>query len=295
MPTWLVTGADGMLGHELVALLHGFGERVVPTTRTVLDITDHRAVNAAVSSVARMTAGEPGVPVVVNLAAWTDVDRAEVESSDARAINGQGTEYMARACERQGVRMIQLSTDYVFDGSSRRPYDEDAPTAPATVYGRTKLEGENAVREILPETGVVVRTGWLYGAHGRSFVRTMVRLAGLREYVDVVDDQRGQPTWAFDLAERIIEVGRTPGVSGVLHATNSGSTTWFGLARAVFALRGFDPDRVRPVTSDQMPRLTPRPSYSVLGHRRWAEYGMDPMRPWHDALTAAAPSVLADM
>ncbi|PSL04715.1 dTDP-4-dehydrorhamnose reductase [Haloactinopolyspora alba] len=297
MPTWLVTGAEGMLGRELVALLHGVGEPVVPTSRAVLDVTEARAVDAAVSSIVRTAGGESQVrAIVVNLAAWTDVDAAEVDEPGARLVNVTGAANVARACRRAGARMIQLSTDYVFDGESDQPYAEDAPVAPATAYGRTKVEAEREVTDALPDTGVVLRTGWLYGVHGPNFVRTMVRMSDERPYVDVVNDQRGQPTWAFDLAERIVDVGRlldASGIAGVLHATNSGSTTWYGLARAVFAERGLDPDRVRPVGSDRMPRLTPRPAYSVLGHDRWARIGLAPMRPWRTALAAAAPTVLS--
>lgn len=294
MPTWLVTGSEGMLGREFVALLHGVGERVVPATKAVLDITDERAVSAAVSSIVRSTSGEHERAVVVNLAAWTDVDAAEVDEAGAGLVNAQGAANVARSCERAGATMIQLSTDYVFDGKSTRPYAEDDPVAPATAYGRTKLEGERAVLEILPENAVVVRTGWLYGAHGPNFVRTIVRAGAERDVVEVVDDQQGQPTWAFDLAERIMEIGRLPaaaGVSGIVHATNAGSTTWYGLARAVFGHCGLDPSRVRPITSDEVPRLAPRPAYSVLGHDRWAQLSLPPMRPWRDALAAAAPTV----
>lgn len=295
MTTWLVTGAAGRLGREFVGLLHSLGEPVVPATKAVLDVTDGRAVEAAVASIARMAAGDPGDPVVVNLAAVTDVDGAEVDEAGARAVNAHGAANVARACERADVRMIQLSTDYVFDGSSRQPYPEDAPIAPATAYGRTKAEGERVVLEALPDTSVIIRTGWTYGAYGRSFVSTMVELAARRGEVEVIDDQRGQPTWTFDLATRIYDVGRllsASGVSGVLHATNSGSTSWYGLARAVFAELGVDPDRVRPITSDEMPRLAPRPPYSVLAQGRWAQLGMEPMRPWRQALSAAAPTVL---
>lgn len=290
MATWLVTGAEGMLGRDLVALLRGDGERVIPAARAVLDVVDPQSVDEALATVARIGGDAPAV--VVNLAAWTDVDGAEVNEEGARAVNARGAANVATACRRLGMRMIHVSTDYVFPGKSDEPYAEDAPVGPATAYGRTKVEGEAAVLEILPDAAVL-RTAWLYGAHGRSFVRTMARLAAERDHVDVVDDQQGQPTWTGDLAERIVQVGRLPRASGVLHATSSGSTTWYGLARAVFAELGLDEDRVRPVTSDKVSRLAPRPAYSVLGHARWAELGLPPMRPWRAALTAAAPTVLA--
>jgi len=132
-----------------------------------------------------------------------------------------------------------------------------------------------------------VRTAWLYGEHGRNFVATMLRLAAERDTVAVVDDQRGQPTWSYALARRLVELGRSGAPAGVYHGTASGETTWYGLARAVFALAGHDPDRVRPTTTDKFPRPAPRPAFSVLGHARWAACGLPPMADWHDMLEAA--------
>ncbi|HEX2773171.1 MAG TPA: sugar nucleotide-binding protein, partial [Micromonosporaceae bacterium] len=171
------------------------------------------------------------------------------------------------------------------------PYPEDAPTAPVNAYGRSKLAGELAVTRLLPETGYVVRTAWLYGAHGPNFVATMLRLAAERDTLDVVDDQYGQPTWSYALAERLVALGTVAAVghapAGVYHGTASGQTTWCGLARAVFALRGLDPDRIRPTTSGRFRRPAPRPAYSVLGHARWSLAGLPPMADWHDMLVDA--------
>lgn len=277
---WLVTGAAGMLGRDVVAVLDG--AEVTALGRADLDVTDADAVDHAVR----------GHDVVVNAAAWTDVDGAEADEAAATSVNGGGPAHLAAACARHGARLVQISTDYVFDGAATAPYAEDAPTGPRSAYGRGKLAGERAVLATLPDAGYVVRTAWLYGEHGRNFVATMARLAAARDTLDVVDDQRGQPTWSLDLARRVVDLVEAEAPAGVYHATSSGETTWFGLARAVFTHLGLDPDRVRPTTTDEFPRPAPRPAYSVLGHDGWARAGLTPMRPWDDALAAAAPAVL---
>jgi dTDP-4-dehydrorhamnose reductase len=187
-----------------------------------------------------------------------------------------------------------VSTDYVFAGDATEPYPEDGPINPINAYGRSKLAGERAVLETLPETGYVVRTAWLYGRHGKNFVTTMLRLAQERETLDVVDDQLGQPTWSLDLARRIVELaelGEAGAPAGVYHGTNSGQTTWYGLAREIFAEAGLDAGRVRPTTSDRFVRPAKRPAYSVLGHDRWAAAGLPPLRHWKEALREALPGL----
>lgn len=279
---WLVTGAAGMLGHDLVELLAADGTvELTALTRTQLDVTDRDAVRAAVA----------GADVVVNAAAWTDVDGAETEQVAATKVNGAGPRTLAFACHEHRAVLLHVSTDYVFAGDGATPYAEDAPTDPINAYGRGKLVGEQAVLHMLPERGYVVRTAWLYGAHGRNFVTTMLDLAGRRDTVNVVDDQRGQPTWSRALAERLIALGHRAlagaAPAGVYHGTAAGETTWYGLAREVFALAGLDPDRVRPVTSAEFVRLARRPGYSVLGHDRWGAAGLPPMADWRSALREA--------
>ncbi|GII53543.1 NAD(P)-dependent oxidoreductase [Planotetraspora thailandica] len=285
MTRWLITGAGGMLGTDLVAVLRAGRHEVVPLERSRLDLRDASAIQRVVHEV------RPGV--VVNCAAWTAVDEAETREDEALAVNGGAVQALAEACLHVGARLVQPSTDYVFGGDAGEPYAEDAPTMPLNAYGRTKLAGEQAVVKTLPETGYVVRTAWLYGTAGPSFVKTMARLAGERETVDVVDDQHGQPTWTVDLAEQIVALAGSGAPPGIYHGTSSGSTTWHGLAREVFSLLGADPDRVRPVGSAAYRRPAPRPAYSVLGHRRWAEAGIAPIRHWRDALHAAWPSMAA--
>jgi dTDP-4-dehydrorhamnose reductase len=270
-----------MLGTDLVDVLAARGVATTALTRADLDVCDESAVRDAVA----------GHDVVVNTAAWTDVDRAETAYEEALAVNGTAAGIVAAACAAIGACMIHLSTDYVFPGVASAPYPEDAPTDPVNAYGRSKLAGERAV---LAAGGTVVRTAWLYGAHGPNFVATMLRLAGVRDTVDVVDDQRGQPTWSYALAGRLVELGlRDTAPAGVYHGTASGETTWYGLARAVFAGAGLDPDRVRPTTSDRFPRPAKRPAYGVLGHDRWAAAGLKPLPDWRGMLTEALPHLIA--
>lgn len=277
---WLVTGAGGMLGQDLCAVLAEAGEAdVVPATRAALDITDAEAVRTAVK----------GVDVVLNAAGWTDVDGAEADEAAATAVNGHAVRLLADAA---GDRLFHISTDYVFDGSATSPYTEDAEPAPINAYGRGKLVGERAV---LAAGGYVVRTAWLYGAHGGNFVRTMLRLAGERETVDVVADQEGPPTWSYALAGQVVALAAAAATGraapGVYHGTAGGQTSWYGLARAVFAEAGLDPARVRPTTSDRFPRPARRPTYSVLGHDRWAAAGIPPLPDWRTMLATAMPAL----
>ncbi|MEU5819845.1 dTDP-4-dehydrorhamnose reductase [Streptomyces sp. NPDC047803] len=288
-PRWLVTGAGGMLGRDLTTALAHEGATVVAADRAVLDIADPAQVRAVL--------GAQRPAVVVNCAAWTAVDDAESREAEALRVNGTGPAVLADACRAHGSVLLHVSTDYVFAGDADRPYPEDAPTAPRSAYGRTKLAGERAVLETLPDTGHVVRTAWLYGAGGANFVRTMIKLEAVKDTLDVVDDQRGQPTWTADLAERLVLLGRAAldgtAPPGVYHGTSGGETTWYGLAREVFRLLGADPDRVRPVSSAAFARPAPRPAYSVLAHDRFRAAGIDPVRDWRTALHAAFPALLA--
>ncbi len=279
MSGWLVTGAGGMLGRDLIALLRQREENVTGLARGDLDITDAGAVDDALA--------RHRPDVVVNCAGWTAVDDAETREEDALKVNGTAVAHLAAACAAGGVRLVHLSTDYVFDGRVTSPYAEDDAPAPRTAYGRTKLAGERAVLGQLGGAGYVVRTAWLYGAHGPNFVRTMIRLEQERPSVEVVDDQRGQPTWTVDVAGQISKLVRSGAPGGVYHATSSGDTTWFGFAREIFRLRGADPARVRPTTSEAFVRPAQRPAYSVLGHNRWIEAGIEPIGHWQLALRQA--------
>ncbi len=203
MSRWLVTGAGGMLGQDMVTCLERGGETALALTRADLDITDQAAVAATVRGC------RPDI--VVNCAAWTAVDEAEAHEDEAFEVNGRGARVVAAACAASGARLIHVSTDYVFAGDACRPYTEHDRCGPRTAYGRTKLAGERAVAELLPGSGYIVRAAWLYGAHGPNFVRTMIGLERGGGVVDVVDDQHGQPTWAMDVAGQVIALARSGG------------------------------------------------------------------------------------
>jgi dTDP-4-dehydrorhamnose reductase len=264
----IVTGARGLLGRQILRLApeaRGFG-------RAELDITDRAAVDAVLT---------PGA-VVINCAAYTAVDAAETDVDAAFAANATGPGVLAAACAAAGARLIHVSTDYVFPGTARTPYEPDDPTGPETVYGRSKLAGERAVLALGAQ---VVRTAWVYSGVEGDFVATMRRLEAERDTVTVVNDQLGSPTSAADLAAGLLELSTRPDAPRVLHATNSGTATWFDLAAAVFTELGADPGRVLPCASSEFPRPAPRPAYSVLSPAVWNAAGLTPLRPWRIALT----------
>jgi dTDP-4-dehydrorhamnose reductase len=279
---WLVTGAQGMLGQDLVALLERQGQDVTAVARADLDVTDRAAVHAAVA----------GHDVVVNCAAWTAVDAAEEQEAAAFAVNAVGADVVASASAAAGARLVHVSTDYVFDGASRQePYPEDAPAAPRSAYGRTKLAGEWAVRASGADH-LVVRTAWLYGANGPCFPKTIARVAAERGGLDVVDDQVGQPTWTADLADLVVRLVDAQAPAGTYHGTSAGSASWHEFARAVVASAGLDPEVVRPTTSEAFVRPAPRPAFSVLGHDALRTAGVEPIGDWAGRWALAAPSVL---
>lgn len=280
---WLVTGAGGMLGRDVLAELAADPDAVVTGVgRDQLDLTRPAAVHAAVA----------GHHVVVDCAAWPDVDRAAEAEAAAAAANGPGVRHLARACAGSGTILLHVSTDDVFSGDTGEPYPEDAPTRPVDAHGRDTVAGEQAVAELLPRSGYVVRTAWLYGAHGPNFVGTMLELAARRATLDVVADQYGRPTWSRALARQLAALGRAAlagrAPAGVYHGTAAGRTTWYGLARETFRLSGLDPERIRPVGSAVFPRPATRPAFGVLGeHGSWSRTGLVPLPPWDAQLAAA--------
>ena len=278
----MVTGAKGMLGPDAMALLRGHGHDVVGVDLGDLELTDPTAVKAAL--------GE--VDVVLNCAAWTAVDDAETQEDAALVANATIPAVLAGACAATGTRLVQISTDYVFAGDASVPYAEDAPMSPRSAYGRTKAAGETAVREGLPDAHLIVRTAWLYGAHGGCFPKTIARVAAERGEISVVDDQVGQTTWTRDVADLVHRLVEADAPAGTYHATSSGETSWFGFAQRIVAAAGLDPAIVTPTDSEAFQRPAPRPAYSVLGHDALERIGLAPIGDWSERWAQSSAEVL---
>lgn len=274
----LVTGCRGQLGSELQDIAEDYESLdLLFTDYTELDITDRKAV--------RMFVEDHGVDCIVNCAAYTAVDKAESDPERCDLLNHVAPGYLAEAIAARGGSMIQISTDYVFDGQGCIPYREDMPTAPQSVYGRTKLAGEGEVVLKCPGA-MIIRTAWLYSSYGGNFVKTMLRLAKERDEIGVVADQIGTPTYARDLARSICTIAEQGIVPGIYHFTNEGAASWYDFTKTIFRLEGIDEDdcRVRPLHTEEYPTPAQRPHYSVLDKSKIKRtYGLD-IRWWEDAL-----------
>jgi dTDP-4-dehydrorhamnose reductase len=254
----LITGAGGMLGQDLLSAANTAGHSCVPLTHAELDISDPTEVSAAVARAAPH--------VVVNCAAWTDVDGAEDEYERALAVNGEGAGHLARAVAEAGAWTVQISTDYVFDGAKAEPYVESDPPAPLSGYGRSKLAGEEAVAQAAADSHTIVRSSWLFGLGGRCFPATVLRLAPERGELTVVDDQVGCPTFTGHFAAALVAICEAR-PRGVLHVAGGGSCSWFQFATEIVAAAGLSAE-VRPGRTADQGRPAPRPAYSVLGSER---------------------------
>jgi dTDP-4-dehydrorhamnose reductase len=285
---WLVTGGSGQLGIAVTEELDSRGLIFSALGSRDLDITDSKNVNDFIA--------QNSPTIIVNCAAWTDVDGAESNEESASKVNGQGPENLAVAAASNGSRLIHISTDYVFSGESQKPFEIDDQIDPQSAYGRTKADGEKKLFITYPENSYVVRTAWLYSAKGKNFAKTMTRLAlnGDGE-VRVVKDQVGQPTSAVDLAKQIVDLGLGVESAGIYHGTNAGQASWFEFAQEIFSMAGADINRVVPVSSSEYLRPAKRPSYSVLSHNEWSKTSIAPMRNWKLALALVMPEIISSV
>lgn len=269
----LITGSKGQLGLELTKQLEKEKKyEIIATYRDELNIIDINSVNEFLLN------NKPDV--VINCAAHTAVDLCETDVENAYKINAVGPRNLAIVCEKIGAKLVQVSTDYVFDGNGTRPYREDDTTCPNSIYGTSKLMGENFVREFCSRY-FVVRTAWLYG-EGNNFVRTMLKLAETNSELNVVNDQFGSPTSTVDLAKAIIDLMNTEHY-GVYHGTCEGQCSWYDFAKKIFEIKNID-IKVNPVTSEEFKRPAPRPAYSVLDNFMLKLVGLNSFRTWEKSL-----------
>ena len=284
--SWLITGSSGQLGIAVSQELDKLGIAFDAWSSKDLDITQNSIVSEAIEKLYPT--------VIINCAAWTDVDRAESHEKDASRVNRDGPEHLALAAKLCNSKLIHVSTDYVFSGESPAPWQIADEINPQSAYGRTKAQGESRVLVSYPEHSLIVRTAWLYSPWGKNFAKTMTKLALKGDgAVKVVNDQVGQPTSAIDLAKKLVELGQSNSQAGVYHGTNSGKATWFEFAQEVFKLAGADVGRVTSISSNEYPRPAKRPSYSVLSHDAWAATSIKPMRDWRIALADAMPAIIS--
>jgi dTDP-4-dehydrorhamnose reductase len=272
----LVIGAKGMLGKDLVEVLRSSlrGDEVFGWDIDEIDITEENKTVTKIESI------QPGI--VINVAAYTDVDGCELHEEKAFAINAEGMRHVALGVGRCGAKVVYLSTDYIFDGKKGKPYFEDDPPHPLNVYGRSKLKGEQYVQELVKDA-LIVRTQWLYGKYGNNFVASILRQAREKKVLSVVDDQIGSPTYTVDLSKAIsILIQRE--AHGIFHVANSNLCTWYDYAQRILTLSGAKGVKVLPISSKELSRPAPRPSYSVLDTQKLKrEVGMT-LRPWFEAL-----------
>jgi dTDP-4-dehydrorhamnose reductase len=282
---WLVTGARGQLGTAVTRELDLRAIEYVAFGSDDLDITSAVKVNEIFEKI------KPDV--VVNAAAWTDVDGAESNSDAAFAVNGDAVANLANASAQARAILVHVSTDYVFSGQADQPWSEDAQIDPQSVYGHSKAAGELAIGSNYPERSYIVRTAWLYSEFGKNFAKTMCNLAvSSDKNIKVVNDQVGQPSNANELAAQLINLVGSGAAFGIYHGTNSGQASWFEFAQEIFKLSGADVGRVTAVSSSEFPRPAKRPDFSVLGHASWAKSGIAPMADWKSALEKSMPVIL---
>lgn len=285
---WFITGANGQLGRCLQQTLESNSIEYAAYSKEEIDITDYSRVNDVIHRV------KPDI--VVNAAAYTNVDQAEIDQSAANAINHTGVANLANASKLINARFIHFSTDYVFSGESTKPWQVSDATNPVSKYGESKLAGELEVARIYPSNSLVIRTAWLYSPFGKNFYKTMLTKAvNSQEIVRVVNDQIGQPTNANDLAELTVRAISKKALPGIYHGTNSGTCSWFEFAKYIFEIAGEDAARVIPVRSSELTTKVERPKYSVLDNQKWSEIGILPLGPWKDSVQKVLPDIMLSL
>jgi dTDP-4-dehydrorhamnose reductase len=284
--TWLILGGSGQLG---IALSEELGQRGIVFKAwgsQELDITKAPIVRDVIAALSPS--------VIVNCAAWTDVDGAESHEEMAFLVNSQGVENLATAAKACGAKFIQISTDYVFSGRSEQPWKESDSKQPVSVYGRSKASGEDKAIDIYSEATYIIRTAWLYSPWGKNFAKTISKKALKSEPVKVVNDQIGQPTSAIGLARGLVELTLSTAKPGIYHASNSGEASWFDFAQEIYRLLGKNVSLVESVGSDTYIRPAQRPTNSVLSNHNWIEAGLTPMSNWKSALAEVMPSIILE-
>ena len=282
--TWLILGGSGQLG---IALSEELGSRGI-----IFRALSHQELDITKEPIVRDLIAELSPSVIINCAAWTDVDGAEANEEIAFLVNSQGVENLAEAAKTCGAKLVQISTDYVFSGHTDEPWKENDLKQPLSAYGRSKASGEDRALVVYSQGTYIVRTAWLYSPWGKNFVKTIARKALENEAVKVVNDQCVQPTSATELANRIVELIRSSSKPGIYHLTNSGKASWFDFAQEIYRLLGKQDSLVEPVSSDVFVRPAPRPSNSTLSNESWNDTGLPPMSNWKSALKEAMPSII---
>ena len=283
-----ITGSDGQLGKSLKDAFLGTPHKITLLNRQSLDVTNSESALKVISSL------KPDW--IINCAAYTNVDQAETEQDICSAVNTKGVENLIVAASQNKSKLIQISTDYVFDGNKTGLWQENDKRNPLSYYGKTKAEAESLILQDYFFQSAIIRTSWLYSQYGKNFVKTMFNLGenGDSE-LNVVSDQVGQPTSCVDLSYLILDVIDADITGSILHGTNSGSASWYEFAKSIFQLSGFDSERVKPILSENYPQKATRPRNSVLGHQLFKEVGLKPMRNWDVALEFAIVDILNEV
>jgi dTDP-4-dehydrorhamnose reductase len=279
-----IAGAEGQLGRSLQDVLRLRDFEVQPRTRQDLNITDLKSIKKAIS--------ESKPDVIINAAAYTNVELAELEPQKAFSINEDGVRNLAIVARETNSKLIHFSTDYVFSGANEKPWQIYDAVKPLSVYGKSKLAGEIAITKEFPENSLIIRTAWLYSRFGNNFYKSILKLAlSNSNPINVVNDQFGQPTNAEDLSNLVISVLDNNVPSGIYHGSNSGSATWYDFAVEIFKLAGAETSRVKAISSKDYKAKASRPDYSVLDNSKWAEFGIKPLVSWQESVKRAFPAI----